>query len=386
MRRRRSGRSAGPSATRCYAVVNYDGFELDSDLEDAYLDAVQEMSDTYFHGVTRFTTSAFMRVQARQRARITRRRAAHLRIRRRSRRRRTHHRATPGVTEVPPAGPATPGHHGRTTGPDLPDDPGRPRSLSPGTSTRRSGRVTLPGIGSTTGGIGMTTTVTELAQDIGLARETDYYLMKDQLTEDELGLLYKVRQFAETEILPVASSYWERDEFPFELVPKLAGLNIVGDTMAGYGTTPMSAVGAGLLMYEVSRVDGSLGDVPRRARRGWRCSRSTCSARRSRSSAGCRRWPGWRRSGRSRSPSPTRVRRRSLLETTARRDGGEWVLNGRKRWIGNAVWCDVIVVCARDTTTGRSGVRGREGQPRLRRVQDRPARWRCGWCRTRTSR
>src|SRR5207247_798998 len=46
-------------------------------------------------------------------------------------------------------------------------------------------------------GLAMTTTVTTLAQDIGLARETDYFLMKDQLTEDELGLLYKVRKFAE---------------------------------------------------------------------------------------------------------------------------------------------------------------------------------------------
>ena len=44
-------------------MVNYDGFELDNDLEDAYLDGVQEMGDTYFHGVTRFTTSAFMRVK-----------------------------------------------------------------------------------------------------------------------------------------------------------------------------------------------------------------------------------------------------------------------------------------------------------------------------------
>jgi glutaryl-CoA dehydrogenase len=67
----------------------------------------------------------------------------------------------------------------------------------------------------------MTTTVTALAQDIGLARETDYFLMKDQLTDDELGLLYKVRRFAETEILPVVNSFWERDEFPFELVPSL---------------------------------------------------------------------------------------------------------------------------------------------------------------------
>jgi hypothetical protein len=89
----------------------------------------------------------------------------------------------------------------------------------------------------------MTTTVTVLAQDIGLARETDYFL-KDQLTEDELGLLYRVREFAETEVLPVVSPYWERGVFPFELVTKFAALNIVGDTMVGYSTTPMSAVGS----------------------------------------------------------------------------------------------------------------------------------------------
>jgi len=53
----------GPLGHKVYAVVNYDGFELDSDLEETYLDAVQEMGDTYFHGVTRFTTSAFMRAK-----------------------------------------------------------------------------------------------------------------------------------------------------------------------------------------------------------------------------------------------------------------------------------------------------------------------------------
>src|SRR5271169_7179220 len=104
----------------------------------------------------------------------------------------------------------------------------------------------------------MTTADAALAQDIGLARETDYYLMTEQLTDDELGLLYRVRKFAETEILPVVNPYWERGEFPFELVPRIAALNIVGDTMVGYGTTPMSAVGAGLLAYELSRIDGSI--------------------------------------------------------------------------------------------------------------------------------
>ena len=50
-----------PLGHKVYAVVNYDGFHVDRDLEEVYLDAVQDMSDKYFHGVTRFTTSAFMR-------------------------------------------------------------------------------------------------------------------------------------------------------------------------------------------------------------------------------------------------------------------------------------------------------------------------------------
>jgi propionate CoA-transferase len=49
-----------PLGHKVYSVVNYDGFVLDRDVEDAYLDAVQEMGERYFHGVTRFTTSAFM--------------------------------------------------------------------------------------------------------------------------------------------------------------------------------------------------------------------------------------------------------------------------------------------------------------------------------------
>jgi len=198
----------------------------------------------------------------------------------------------------------------------------------------------------------MTTTVTALAHDIGLARETDYLLMKDQLTEDELGLLYKVRKFAETEILPVVNSYWERDEFPFELVPKLAELNIVGDTMVGYGTTPMSAVGSGLVTYEVSRIDGSIGTFL-----GVHVGLAMQSIYLLGSEEQKQRWlPTMARLekiGAFALTEPDHGSDSVILETTARRDGSEWVINGRKRWIGNAVWCDVIVVFARDTQDGQ---------------------------------
>ena len=194
----------------------------------------------------------------------------------------------------------------------------------------------------------MTTTTTALAQDIGLARETDYYLMTGQLTEDELGLLYRVRKFAETEVLPVVNPYWERGEFPFELLPKLAELNIVGDTMVGYGTTPMSAVGSGLLMYELSRVDGSIATFF-----GVHVGLAMQSIYLLGSDEQRQRWlPPMARLEKTGAFALTEPEHGSdavILEATARREGGEWVINGSKRWPGNAVWCDVIVVFAHDT-------------------------------------
>jgi len=52
-----------PLGHKVNAVVNYDGFELDRDFEDAYIDALKEVGDRYFLGVTRFSTSAFMRAK-----------------------------------------------------------------------------------------------------------------------------------------------------------------------------------------------------------------------------------------------------------------------------------------------------------------------------------
>ena len=51
---------------------------------------------------------------------------------------------------------------------------------------------------------------------------TDYYLLDDLLADDERAIRDKVRAFAGEEILPIINDYWERAEFPFELVPKLA--------------------------------------------------------------------------------------------------------------------------------------------------------------------
>ncbi|MGF6660399.1 acyl CoA:acetate/3-ketoacid CoA transferase [Paraburkholderia atlantica] len=52
-----------PLDHKVYAVVNYEGFVLDPALEDAYVEMVEDMVQRYYLGVTRFTTSAFMRAK-----------------------------------------------------------------------------------------------------------------------------------------------------------------------------------------------------------------------------------------------------------------------------------------------------------------------------------
>ena len=188
-----------------------------------------------------------------------------------------------------------------------------------------------------------------LAEDIGRARGTDYFLMKDQLTDQENEIMYKVRAFGEAEVLPIVNDYWERGEFPFQLIPKLAALNIVGDhNLGGYGCTPMSAVANGLITYELSRIDGSVCTFF-----GVHVGLAMQSINLLGSEEQRRRYlPAMARLEKIGAFALTEPEHGSdavILEATAEREGDEWVLNGRKRWPGNAVWCDIIVVYARDT-------------------------------------
>ena len=62
----------------------------------------------------------------------------------------------------------------------------------------------------------------------------------------------------EKEVAPIIADYWERAEFPHELVPKLAKLNLGGATLKGNGCAGQSLVGAAMAVIEIARVDGSM--------------------------------------------------------------------------------------------------------------------------------
>src|SRR6266496_5266479 len=100
--------------------------------------------------------------------------------------------------------------------------------------------------------------VADLKQSLGQSLGTDFYLIDELLTEEERRVRDTVRAFCDQEVIPIINDYWERAEFPFELIPKLAALNIAGFQIPGYGCPGMSNVTAGLVIMELARGDLSI--------------------------------------------------------------------------------------------------------------------------------
>src|SRR5436305_447614 len=82
---------------------------------------------------------------------------------------------------------------------------------------------------------------------------TDYYRLDDTLSPAEREIRDRVRRFSDHEVVPIINAYWEKAEFPFDLIPKLAELRIAGTTTKGYGCPGMSRLAGGLVSRELSR-------------------------------------------------------------------------------------------------------------------------------------
>jgi glutaryl-CoA dehydrogenase len=180
----------------------------------------------------------------------------------------------------------------------------------------------------------------------------DYYLLDELLTDEAKAARDKVRAFVDSDLLPVINDYWDRAQFPFELVPKLAGLGVAGYIIEGHGCPGMSPLALGMATLEFARGDGSITTFM--SVHGSLCM-GTINLLGSEEQK--QRWlppmAALDKIGAFALTEPLHGSDSVGLETTVRRDGDSWVLNGAKRWIGNGSIGDVIVVWARDTGDGR---------------------------------
>ena len=183
--------------------------------------------------------------------------------------------------------------------------------------------------------------------------DADFYLLEELLDPAGRGVLLRVREYMEKIIQPVINHYWIREEFPFDLVAGMRELGIAGLSYAGYGCPGRSALLDGMMAMEIARVDPSIATFF-----GVHGGLAMGSIYLCGSPEQKQRWL----------PEMALMEKIGAfgltepdvgsgaaggLTTTARRDGAEWVLDGQKKWIGNATFADYVVIWARSLEDGQ---------------------------------
>lgn len=172
----------------------------------------------------------------------------------------------------------------------------------------------------------------------------DFYAFEQLLSGKEQDRLAEVRDFLAREVKPIAVDCWNRGEFPMDLIPKLAEVDLVSPVRRqGY-----SNVFAGIMHAELTRADTSIATFM-----GVHDGLFTGSIEALASQEQQEAWL-------PEIYSLKKIGAFGLTEplggsdvaggtrTTARREGDSWILNGAKRWIGNATFSDWVVIYARD--------------------------------------
>jgi glutaryl-CoA dehydrogenase len=179
--------------------------------------------------------------------------------------------------------------------------------------------------------------------------------LDDMLSTEELAVRDTVRAFCAGRILPSIADWYERGELPAprELARELGGIGVLGMHLSGYGCAGMSAVDYGLACLELEAADSGL-----RSLVSVQGSLAMYAIWRFGSEEQKQEWLPRMAAGEAIGcfglTEPDHGSDPAGMRSRARRDGGDWVLNGRKMWITNGSIADVAVVWA--ATDG--GIRG----------------------------
>ncbi len=172
----------------------------------------------------------------------------------------------------------------------------------------------------------------------------DQYRFADLLSDAERAVLARLREVLDARVRPLLDEYWEKGEFPSQVMPALVALNLMEHDGALYG---------GFRNFELARTDCSVATMYNAQSGLFRA-----TVRHGGSPAQAAELDPLVRSfaltgvfALTEPASGSDISRG--LATTARRDGGSWRLDGAKRWIGGADAADVLAIFARDVADGQ---------------------------------
>ena len=190
----------------------------------------------------------------------------------------------------------------------------------------------------------------------------DYYDL-DGLLDDEAKMIRRtVRDFVEREAQPIIEGYHAREEFPRQLIPRMAELGFFGANLKGYGCAGLSNIAYGLICQEVERCDSGL-----RSMVSVQGSLAMYAIYAFGSEEQKQRWLPPMAAGKAIGcfglTEPDHGSDPGGMTTRARSDGNHYILNGVKRWITNGSVSDVGVVWAKTPDGAIRGFLVEQGMP-----------------------
>ena len=182
---------------------------------------------------------------------------------------------------------------------------------------------------------------------------SDFYGIEQLLDESGRDAVRRTTEFMAKEVEPVINRLWTREEFPYELIGGFARLGITGVAYEGYGCPGGGPLLDGVIAMELARSDPSISTFM-----GVHSGLAMGSIYLCGSEEQKQRWlPPMARMEKIGAFGLTEPEVGSGvaggLTTTARREGDTWILDGQKKWIGNATFADYIIIWARDVSDGQ---------------------------------
>ena len=177
---------------------------------------------------------------------------------------------------------------------------------------------------------------------------SDYYQFAKKFSGEDQAKIGQLREFLNAQVGPRVNDLWAAEEFPYDLVEPLAEMGLFGLAFEDSKSYHPDALFRGWVSFEVAKVDASLATFL-----GVQAELSTGSIAVCGSPEQVREWIPRLTDGSTiascgiTEPGSGSDTARGM-QTTAQRDGDTWILNGKKRWIGNGTWADICVVWARD--------------------------------------
>ena len=199
----------------------------------------------------------------------------------------------------------------------------------------------------------MTTTTRTGSSRPSSPEPRDFMNLDALLSEEEIATREEIRSFVEERIKPDVAYWWEKAIFPREIVPQMGEKGLLGMHLSGYGCAGKSAVEYGLACMELEAGDSGL-----RTFVSVQGSLAMSAIHKFGSEEQKNEWLPKLAKGEAIGcfglTEPEAGSDPASMKTFARKEGSEWVLNGRKRWIGMGTIADVAVVWAQTD----DGIRG----------------------------